>query len=128
MDETMATRVAQLERHLRNMRMAVVVIAAFFVYEAIAPDGFHDRPRVSERIDTRELRVLDAQGQTVARLGADENGARFALSDASGNRLSADARALRLRPADGAGGARIEAGGVEVRSGDGRVARLPPDS
>ena len=55
-------RVTTLERHLRNMRMAVIVIVAFFLYESLMPDEL--RPGrdagIEDLVKTRELVLVDA--------------------------------------------------------------------
>ena len=124
-------RVTTLERHLRNMRMAVIVIVAFFLYEALMPDEL--RPgrdaRVEEHVKTRELTLVDAAGEPRARLDVGDDGARLVLRDRAGNRVRVGARALGIGVRDGADVIEqlsVDARGVEVydRAGD-VIGRLP---
>ncbi len=70
------------------MRLAIIVIAAFFAYEAIGPLPFgRDRVEIQETVKVRELFVVDDRGETIVYLGTDGDGAGLILDDARGNRL-----------------------------------------
>ena len=125
-------RVTSLERHLRNMRMAVIVIVAFFLYESLMPEEL--RPgrggKIEERIETRELVLVDDAGDVRARLDAADDGAgRLVLRDRAGNRVRLGAHALSFGVRDGADvieQSNVGARGVEVYDRDGAVVgRLP---
>ena len=119
-----------MNRNLQRMRLAIIVIAAFFVYEAIGPLPFGgDRIKVQEAVKVRELFVVDARGETVAYLGADDGGAGLILDDAVGNRLDARPATVRLMSAHGDGWVerlRIWGEGVEAYDDRGRVTEVFP--
>ena len=118
-------RVKLIERNLQRMRLAVIVIAAFFVYEAIGSLPFgRDRVEVQEKVKVRELFVVDERGQTIAYLGADGDGAALTLDDTDGNRLDARAAVVRLMALAGTGRVerlRLRGEGIQAYDADGRV-------
>lgn len=99
--EELESRLVVMERHVRNMRLAVIVIAAFFIYESLAPDGFRERTHTLTQIETRELRVVDDRRNTLLRLGEGENGAVIVINDGKGARATLESQALSMRPFDG---------------------------
>lgn len=82
-------RVNLLEKTIRNMRIAVIIIAAFFLYESIAPAGFGQMDvRVMEKVKLKELMVLDENNQMRVRLSVAEDGPQLLLEDPdSGQRV-----------------------------------------
>lgn len=103
MDSNFEQRLATIERHLRNMRMAVIVVVAFFLYESLMPDELRPGNRdIQDVVKTRELILLDSNGETLARLKADSDNqqtteyAELILSDSVGNRMAISSDALRL--------------------------------
>ncbi len=121
----LSDRIKSMERNLQRMRLAIIVIAAFFVYEAIGPLPFgRDRVEVKETVKVRELLVVDERGETIAYLGADDDGAGLILDDDAGNRLDARSAVIRLM-APGVDRRverlRIDGEGVEVHGGAGRT-------
>ena len=118
-------RLDLVERNLQRMRLAIIIIAAFFVYQAIGPLTFgEDEVEVREAVKVRELFVVDENGQTIAYLGAGEDGARLTLDDVAGNRLDATAGTVSLAAWGGTGhveGLRLQGQGIEAYDVDGRV-------
>lgn len=96
--QELAQRLSVLERHTRNMRLAIIVIVAFFIYEALAPDGFHDRTHQLSNIETQDLRIVDAQRETLLRLSANENGAAIVLNGVDGARTTISPRDIKMYP------------------------------
>ena len=131
-DHELRERVTTLERHLRNMRMAVIVIVAFFLYESLMPDEL--RPgrdaKIEDAVKTRALVLVDDAGDVRARLDtADDGVGRLVLRDRAGNRVRLGARMLSFGVRDGADvieQLKVNARGVEVYERDGSVVgRLP---
>ena len=96
-------RLLTMERHLRNMRMAVIVIVAFFLYESLMPAELRPGNRdIQDIVKTRELVLIDPRGETIARLSVprdeelQKEGAQLVLSDSLGNRLSLNSDAIKL--------------------------------
>lgn len=103
MDSNAEQRLATIDRHLRNMRMAIIVVVAFFLYESLMPDELRPGNRgVQETVKTHELILLDNNGETLARLKANrddqqvEEYAELVLSDSTGNQITVAADAIRL--------------------------------
>ena len=96
-------RITFMERKLQRIRLAIIVIAAFFVYQAIGPLTFgEERVEVLETVKARELLVVDELGKVVAYLSVGEDGAELVLDDAAGNRLVATSAGVVLTaPKDG---------------------------
>ena len=131
-DNELRERVTSLERHLRNMRMAVVIVVAFFLYEALMPGELRPghNQEIEDRVKTRELLLVDDVGDVRARLDTtDDGGGRLVLRDRAGNRVRLDARALGVGVRAGADvieQLNLEAGGIEVYDRAGNVVgRLP---
>lgn len=101
-------RLSTMERHVRNIRLAVIVIAAFFIYEALAPDGFRERTHTLTQIETRELRVVDEHRNTLLRIGAGENGAAVVLNGKEETRTTIEPHALYMYPFAGEPSRRLE--------------------
>jgi len=125
-------RVAALERHLRNMRMAVIVVVAFFLYESLMPPELRPgrQAKIEDSVKTRELVLVNESGDTRARLDVtDAGGALLVLRDAAGNRVRVGAGALAVGVRDGADVVermRVGAGAIEAYDGAGNVVgRLP---
>ncbi len=120
-----SAQIKLMERNLRRMRLAIIVIAAFFVYEAVGTLPFgRDRVAIQETIKVRELFVVDGRGETIAYLGADGGGAGLILDDAAGNRLDARPAALRLMAPGGGRHVerlRIQGESIAAYDGNGRV-------
>jgi len=96
-------RMLTAERHIRNMRLAVIVVVAFFLYESLMPPELRPGNRdIQEVVKTRELILVDQRGETIARLNASrdeqrqKDGAQLVLSDSHGNRITVDADAIKL--------------------------------
>ena len=86
-----------MKRDLQRMRLAIIIIVAFFIYEAIGPLPFaSERVKLQEKIKVRELLVVDERGETIAYLGSDSNGAGLILNDDLGNRLDLRASIIKL--------------------------------
>ncbi len=125
-------RMTVIERHLRNMRMAVVIVVAFFLYESLMPPelrpGRHEK--IEDSLKTRELVLMDEAGDARARLDVtDQGGARLVLRDRAGNRVRLGADTVVVGVRDGADiveQLRIEARGIEAYDRAGNVVgRLP---
>ena len=101
-------RMREMERQIRNMRLAIIVVVAFFIYDTLAPDGFRDRTHTLTRIETQELRVTDDRGRILMRLGANDAGGAIHLENPDGARLTMDARAIVMRPLAGEALPRLE--------------------
>jgi len=85
-------RVAALERHLRNMRMAVIVVVAFFLYESLMPPELRPgrQEKIEDSVKTRALVLMNESGDARARLDVpDACGAPPVLLDGAGHRVSA---------------------------------------
>ncbi len=96
-------QVKLMRRDLQRMRLAVIVIAAFFVYDAVGPFTFkEERVVVQDMIKVKELVVVNDFGERIAYLGSDETGAGLVLDDEAGNRLEARPAAVSLIVPDGA--------------------------
>lgn len=97
-NEELTARVAKFERHLRNLRMAVIIVVAFFVYEALMPPEL--RPGNQEKIHTvlktEELVLTTRGGGVSARLVIDEDGGRLNILDNKGNQIELQPDAIRL--------------------------------
>lgn len=125
-------RVTALERHLRNMRMAVIVVVAFFLYESLMPPELRPgrQAKIEDSVKTRELVLVNESGDARARLDVtDDGGARLVLRDGAGNRVRVGAGALVVGVRDGADVVeqlRVGASGIEAYDRDGNVVgRLP---
>jgi len=125
-------RVAALERHLRNMRMAVIVVVAFFLYESLMPPELRPgrQEKIEDSVKTRELVLMNESGDARARLDVtDAGGARRVLRDGAGNRVRVGADALAVGVRDGADVVermRVGAGAIEAYARAGNVVgRLP---
>lgn len=100
-ERELSDRVTFMERKLQRIRLAIIVIAAFFVYQAIGPltlgtmtfgEGRGgEQVEVQRTVKAQELIVVDELGKTVAYLSAAAGGAKLVLHDADGNRLVATA-------------------------------------
>ena len=74
MDTNIEHRLLTMERHLRNMRMAVIVVVAFFLYESLMPAELRPGNRdIQDIVKTRELVLIDSRGEAIARLSVPEN-------------------------------------------------------
>ncbi|MDD9806145.1 MAG: hypothetical protein OXU50_06570 [Gammaproteobacteria bacterium] len=125
-------RVTALERHLRNMRMAVIVVVAFFLYESLMPPELRPgrQAKIEDSVKTRELVLVNESGDARARLDVtDDGGARLVLRDGAGNRVRVGAGALVVGVRDGADVVeqlRVGARGIEAYDRAGNVVgRLP---
>lgn len=124
----LSARVMTLERHLRNMRMAVIVVVAFFVYEALMPPELRPgREKVHKTLKTEELVLTSRAGDVFARLVIDDRKGRLVLTGADGGRVNVDPAAVGLS-LRGDGGETIEQlritpEGVFIYDRDGRRIR-----
>ena len=103
MDTDIEHRLQTMERHLRNMRMAVIVVVAFFLYESLMPAELRPGNRdIEDVVKTRELVLIDSRGEAIARLFVPEDEqlqkerAQLVLSDSLGNRTTLDSDAIKL--------------------------------
>ena len=103
MDIDIEQRMLTMERHLRNMRMAVIVVVAFFLYESLMPAELRPGDRdIKDVVKTRELILIDQRGESIARLSVprDEQSqrehAQLVLSDSQGNRIRLNPDAIKL--------------------------------
>ncbi len=103
MDTDIEHRLLTMERHLRNMRMAVIVVVAFFLYESLMPAELRPGNRdIQDVVKTRELVLIDSRGEAIARLSVPEDEqlqkerAQLVLSDSLGNRTTLDSDAIKL--------------------------------
>ena len=103
MDTNIEHRLLTMERHLRNMRMAIIVIVAFFLYESLMPAELRPGNRdIQDTVKTRELVLIDQRGEMIARLSAPRNeqlqkeSAQLVLSDSLGNQITLDSDAIKL--------------------------------
>ena len=120
----------QMESKIQRMRFAIIVIAAFFVYEALGPLPFgRERVDIQQKIKARELFIVDGRGETIAYLGADDAGAGLFLDDAAGNRLDARPAAISLMTLRGdqrVNRLKVKENGVEIYDGSGRISDVFP--
>lgn len=102
-ERELSDRMTFMERKLQRIRLAIIVIAAFFVYQAIGPLTFGgERVEAWDTVKVRELLVVDELGKIVAHLNAGEDGAELVLNDAAGNRVVATGAGIVLTaPEDG---------------------------
>ena len=102
-------RLMTIERHLRNMRLAVIVIVAFFLYESLMPAELRPGKRdIQDIVKTKELVLVDQRGETLARLYAprdeqlQKDSAQLLLSDTLGNKVALNSDAIKLYVREGA--------------------------
>ena len=86
-DHKIPQRLEVMEKTVRNMRIAIIMIAAFFVYQALAPSGLWKGIEVKEIVKMKELIIIDDHGHEWARLGAGSDGGRLILDNEAGNRF-----------------------------------------
>ena len=103
MDANFEQRLLTMERHLRNMRMAVIVVVAFFLYESLMPAELRPGNRdIQDIVKTKELVLIDKRGETIARLSVprDEqsrkDSAQLVLGDSQGNQITLNSDAIKL--------------------------------
>lgn len=103
MDVNFEQRLLTMERHLRNMRMAVIVVVAFFLYESLMPAELRPGNRdIQDIVKTKELVLIDRRGETIARLSvprderSQKDSAQLVLSDSQGNRITLNSDAIKL--------------------------------
>ena len=108
MDTNSEQRLLTMERHLRNMRLAVIVIVAFFLYESLMPAELRPGSRdIQEIVKTKELVLVDKRGETIARLYTpkdeqlQKDSAQLLLSDSLGNKVVVNSDAIRLYVREG---------------------------
>ena len=121
-----------MKRDLQRMRLAVIVIAAFFVYEALGPFTFkEERVAVQDMVKVKELIVVNDFGERIAYLGGDETGAGLILDDEAGNRLEARPSGMSLmvpEKADLVVRLRMQAGGIDLYDVGRQLIRTFPGS
>ena len=103
MDANFEQRLLTMERHLRNMRMAVIVVVAFFLYESLMPAELRPGNRdIQDIVKTKELILVDKRGETIARLSvprderSQKDSAQLVLGDSQGNRITLNSDAIKL--------------------------------
>ena len=101
--DSIVQRLETMERLMRNMRFAIIIIAAFFVYQAIAPSGLWKGIEVRNVVKLKELILIDDSGNELARLGASHHGGSLVLDHESGARLKLSADMIRLLKATAEG-------------------------
>ena len=73
-EHEMFNRIQLIERNLQRLRLAIVIIAAFFIYQAIGPLSFGgDRVESFDVVEVKTLRVVNERGQIVGYLGSNGN-------------------------------------------------------
>ena len=109
-------RIQEIERQLRNMRLAIIVVVAFFIYDTLAPSGFRDRTHTLNQIETQDLRVVDERGRSWMRLGTSEGGGVLSISAPDGAQLIMEPKAVTMNPIAGQAVPRLELrpSGVQV--------------
>ena len=98
-------RVEKLEKYVRNMRLAVIVIVAFFVYDALTEAGILGQqsslPMTTDTMRTRELLVIAPDNTGMLRIGAGANQQlEQTLDNEDGERLYLEAGSLGLLQTD----------------------------
>ena len=98
-------RVEKLEKYVRNMRLAVIVIVAFFVYDALTEAGILGQqsslPMTTDTMRTRELLVIAPDNTGMLRIGAGANQQlELTLDNEDGERLYLEAGSLGLLQTD----------------------------
>ena len=98
-------RVEKLEKYVRNMRLAVIVIVAFFVYDALTEAGILGQqsslPITTDTMRTRELLVIAPDNTGMLRIGAGANQQlELTLDNEDGERLYLEAGSLGLLQTD----------------------------
>ncbi len=87
-EEDFPDRMEALEKNVRNIRIAVIIIAAFFLYETIAPSGLGKGDlRVMNTVKLKELVILDSENREQIRMYADEEGGQLVLNSHNDVRL-----------------------------------------
>ena len=102
-DHKIPQRLEVMEKTVRNMRIAIIMIAAFFVYQALAPSGLWKGIEVKEIVKMKELIIIDDHGHEWARLGAGSDGGRLILDNEAGNRLKLSPDVIRILKTAGDG-------------------------
>ena len=90
---------------MRNMRLAVIVIVAFFVYDALTEAGILGQqsslPITTDTMRTRELLVIAPDNTGMLRIGAGANQQlELTLDNEDGERLYLEAGSLGLLQTD----------------------------
>lgn len=98
-------RVEKLEKYVRNMRLAVIVIVAFFVYDALTEAGILGQqsslPMTTDTMRTHELLVIAPDNTGMLRIGAGANQQlELTLDNEDGERLYLEAGSLGLLQTD----------------------------
>lgn len=106
--DDLQARLAALERHVRNMRLAIIVVVAFFIYEALAPSGFHDRTHRLTKIETQDLRLVDEHRETLLRMAQGDDGASIVLRGGNGEQTIIRPASLTIYPFAGEPQRRLE--------------------
>ncbi len=97
--EDLTQHMQEFERHIRHLRLALIIMVAFFVYDSLSE--FRDRPHRLKSIETQAMHIVDKQGRSLMRLGVSETGAILTLNDQSGRQLEISPHAIVMRPVAG---------------------------
>ena len=92
-------RFEKIEKYVRNMRLAVIFIVAFFVYDALTESGILGRESFTsaDTVRARELLIVSERGASMLRIGTDANQQiELIIDNEAGERLRMDAGALSL--------------------------------
>ena len=119
-------RFEKVEKYVRNMRLAVILIVAFFVYDALTESGILGQ-EPSTSVDTmraRELLIMSKHGASMLRIGTNQSHQlELTIDNEAGRRLRLDADAISLLQTDTyqqrVQRLRLEAGGLKRYSADG---------
>ena len=107
-NDDLQARLTTLERHIRNMRLAIIVVVAFFIYESLAPSGFHDRTHRLNKIETQDLRIVNERRETLLRMAQGDNGANIVLHGGNGEQTVIRPDSLTIYPFAGEPKRRLE--------------------
>ena len=124
-EHKLSDQIKQMQQRMQRMRLAIIIIVAFFIYEALGPLPFgRERTEVQQMLKVRELHIVGDRGEVIAYLGGDAEGAGLVLHDAVGKRLDARAGVIKLSQQESdrqLERLRIQIDGIEVYDRNGRV-------
>lgn len=97
-------RIEKMEKYVRNMRLAVIFIVAFFVYDALTESGIlgqKSSTAIADTMRTRELLVISRHDASMLRVGTNQDQQiELTIDNEAGERLSLDAHAIGLLQTD----------------------------
>lgn len=93
-------RVEKMEKYVRNMRLAVIFIVAFFIYDALTEAGMlgqKSSTAIADTVRTRELLVISGHDASMLRVGTNQHQQlELIIDNEAGERLHLDAHTIGL--------------------------------